>query len=408
MKKPVEIVSKFFSTLLVSCIFFGIYYLLFSLLKTKTLSLLSITLISYYSWRHGIFRGMQLTILNICWIELTMKLLASDYPFLKTTDALIGSVIHIITPIIFGYVGRLSRKLQNEVDERKKAQTLLTTYQNELERLVEKRTRQLEIANEKLNQAEKMEAIGKLAGSVAHDFKNHLTIILGYTNILLKKLDETSQEHTFVQQIRKSSENATELTTELLTFAHKERFVPKPIDLNKLIDNIQVLFSKSIASNITLVINPQKNLSMIMGGESKIHNALLNLVLNARDAIGEKNGTITISTSTCTVTPDACTNNGITCTPGNFVALKVSDTADGIPPDILPHIFEPFYTTKAKGKGTGIGLATVYGIAKSHKGSIIVNSNLGTGTTFTLLFPVATEEDLKTAESTCNQNNQDT
>jgi signal transduction histidine kinase len=406
MKNTVEIVKKIPSTFLVSCIFFGVYYLLFSYLKATAITLLSIVLVSYYAWVYGTSRGILLSFFNIGWIALTIKLTTSDYTLVKTTDAAIGSCIHIVASVLLGYFGKLSRKLQNEVEERKKAQTLLTTYQNELERLVEERTHELEIANEKLNQAEKMEAIGKLAGSIAHDFKNYLTIILGYTNILLKKLDDTSQEHTFVQQIHKSGENAAELTTELLTFAHKEQFVPKPIHLNTLLDNINVLFSKSIAANISLIINPQKNLPMVMGGESKIQNALLNLVINARDAIGEKNGTITISTSTCTITSDSCTNNGITCTPGEFVALKVSDTADGIPQDILPHIFEPFNTTKPKGKGTGMGLATVYGIAKSHKGGIIVDSSPETGTTFTILFPVASEEELEAADSTGNMDNQ--
>ena len=396
MKKSTLTFKGIIYTFLLSLAFFGLFYLLYTHLKSPAISLISIALVSYYAWFRGISYGILLALFNVVWITITIGLYVPGYtPF--RTDGTLGCIIHFASAIILGYVGNLSRQLQSEVEERKKAQALLTTYQNELERRVEERTRELEIANEKLHQAEKMEAIGKLAGSIAHDFKNYLTIILGYTNILLKKLDETSQEHTFVQQIHKSGENATELTTELLTFAHKERFVPSPININMLLNNIQVLLSKSINSNISIEIDTNKYLPQIMGGESKIQNALLNLVINARDALGEKGGTIKISTKTRTVTPEYCKQHGISCNPGEFVALEISDNGEGIPPDILPYIFEPFYTTKPKGKGTGMGLATVYGIAKSHKGAVTVKCPPLQGTTFTLLFPVATEEDIERA-----------
>lgn len=396
MKKSSSTIKRIIYTFLLSLAFFGLFYLLYSHLKSTAISLISIALVSFYAWFRGISYGILLAIFNVVWITIALRLSIPDYNPFKT-DGTLGSIFNLASATIIGYVGRLSRQLQSEVEERKKAQALLTTYQNELEQRVEERTRELEIANEKLHQAEKMEAIGKLAGSIAHDFKNYLTIILGYTNILLKKLDETSQEHTFVQQIHKSGENATELTTELLTFAHKERFIPVPINLNMLLDNIQVLLSKSVNSNITIKIEVQKDLPQIMGGESKIQNALLNLVINARDALGEEGGTITISTETHTATPEFCKQYGISNTTGTFAALKVSDNGNGIPPDILPYIFEPFYTTKPKGKGTGMGLATVYGIVKSHKGAVIVKSPPLEGTTFTLLFPFATKEDIEQA-----------
>ncbi|MBN1756868.1 MAG: hypothetical protein JW863_01035 [Chitinispirillaceae bacterium] len=388
--KYIKILKQIAFLFLLSFLFFGVYYLLFSLTRSTATALASIVLISFVSWSKGITAGLILSLFNILWINTSLLLIAPDLTRPYPADAFIGSAIHIVFSFVGGTFGNLSRKLRFEIEERKKAEALLKQYQSELEERVEERTKELQNAYEKLHQSEKMESIGQLAGGIAHDFKNYLTIILGYSSLLLKKLEPASQEFTFANQIETSGQNALELTSQLLTFARREKFTPRPLDVNKLVTDVIALLSKSIGKNITLESKTAPSLPRISGGNSQIQNALLNLMLNARDSM-ENGGILTVTTGTIEVTDSYCDENGISCTAGKYCSITVGDTGSGIPPDILPHIFEPFYTTKNVGEGTGMGLAAVYGTLKSHHGAVFVKSEEGKGTVFTLLFPVLSE-----------------
>jgi signal transduction histidine kinase len=270
------------------------------------------------------------------------------------------------------------------------AETLLKKYQNELEERVASRTRELEKANEMLRQAEKMEAIGQLAGGIAHDFSNYLNIILGYSSLLVETLDKKAKENDYAQKIETAAERASELTSQLMTFARKKKFESQIVNINDVVKELLPLFSTSVKNTIAINIVADPKLPMIRGGATQIQNALLNLAVNARDAMGQ-GGTITFATQAVQVTSDYCRENGISCPPGRYVAVSVSDTGTGIPPEVLSRMFEPFFTTKEEGKGTGMGLAAVYGIAQSHQGAVFAKTKLGKGTTFTMLFPEAKE-----------------
>jgi signal transduction histidine kinase len=380
-----------------SCLFFGLYYFLFLLTKSTSTALVSIVLVSFVAWSKGVAAGLILSLFNILWISMVLLLIAPDLTRPYPADGFIGSAIHIVFAFVAGTFGNLSRKLRFEIEERKKAETLLKKYQSELEERVKERTRELQSAYEKLHQSEKMESIGQLAGGIAHDFKNYLTIILGYSSLLCKKLDSSSQEYTFANQIETSGKNALELTSKLLTFARKEKFSVRILDVNTMVTDVISLISKSLGKNITIKSDITPSLPKISGGSSQIQNALLNLMINARDSM-ENGGTLTMGTCSIDVTKEYCESNNLTCSTGLYVGITVADTGNGIPEDVLPHIFEPFYTTKKEGKGTGMGLAAVYGTVKSHKGTVVVKSEKGAGTCFTLLFPVSNETDI-TAES---------
>ncbi len=385
-----------------SCLFFGLYYFLFLLTRSTSTALASIVLVSFVAWSKGVAAGLILSLFNILWISTVLLLIAPDLTRAGPADGFIGSAIHVVFSFVAGTFGNLSRKLRFEIEERKKAETLLKKYQSELEERVKERTRELQSAYEKLHQSEKMESIGQLAGGAAHDFKNYLTIILGYSSLLCKKLDPASQEYTFANQIETSGKNALELTSKLLTFARKEKFSVRLLDANTVVGDVISLISKSLGKNITIKSDITPSLPKISGGSSQIQNALLNLMINARDSM-ENGGTLTIGTCSIDVTDEYSKTNNLTCRTGPYVGIFVSDTGNGIPETVLPHIFEPFYTTKKEGKGTGMGLAAVYGTVKSHKGSVVVKSKEGAGTCFTLLFPVSNATDTA-AESSAPEN----
>jgi signal transduction histidine kinase len=277
--------------------------------------------------------------------------------------------------------------LHKEIEMRKQVENSLRLLQNELEQRIEMRTRELEKANVLLHQALKMEAIGQLAGTIAHDFNNYLSIIMGYSAFLVKKLDSKVLEHEYAQIIEKTAHTAAELTSQLLTFVRKKKFNINPINTNELINDMKPLLSSILKNGIKVNYNIDPNFPVFSGGIDQIKSALLNLCINARDAMN-KNGTLTLTTKTVEVTPEYCETHRITCLKGTYASIAVSDTGTGIQDDVFKHLFEPFFTTKEEGKGTGMGLAAVYGIMKSHQGAVFAETELGKGTTFTLLFPL--------------------
>lgn len=269
----------------------------------------------------------------------------------------------------------------------------------ELERHVAERTRELRTANEKLRteiaeriqaeenfrQSQKLEAIGQLAGGVAHDFNNMLTVIRGYAQLLLADQALDPKVRGPLQQMDGAAERAANLTRQLLAFSRKQVMQPELLNLNEVIDPITKMLHRILGEDVALQIQGAPAGAGVVADRGMIEQVLLNLVVNARDAM-PRGGRLQIRTSEVEFTSEMLVSNA-QARIGRFVCLSVTDSGYGIQPEIMPRIFEPFFTTKEVGKGTGLGLATVYGIVKQHEGWIEVESAVNQGTTFKLFFP---------------------
>lgn len=240
-----------------------------------------------------------------------------------------------------------------------------------------------------LLQAQKLESVGRLAGGIAHDFNNLLTAILGHTEMAEEEFDADCAVHVHLCGIRQAGERAADLTRQLLAFARRQVIEPKVIDLNALILSLDTLLRRLIGENIEIVFLLASGLNAVKVDTGQFTQILVNLVINARDAMLD-GGKITIETSNATLDADyAHQHDGVE--PGEYVLLAISDTGTGIEEAIRLHIFEPFFTTKEKGRGTGLGLATVYGIVKQAGGHIWLYSEPGKGTTFKIYLPRSLE-----------------
>ena len=238
---------------------------------------------------------------------------------------------------------------------------------------------------EQYRQSQKMEAIGQLASGVAHDFNNLLTVIQGNASMLTTREVDQAELHDHVEQIIQASERAAGLTRQLLLFSRKQIMQPTNLDLNEVTGNMTRMLQRIVGEDIALQADYAQGLPPIHADPGMIEQILLNLAVNSRDAM-PTGGRLTISTSTEVLDETQAKQHRETA-PGTYACLSVSDTGCGIPPEILPRIFEPFFTTKEVGKGTGLGLATVYGIVRQHRGSISIESVPGQGTTFRIYFP---------------------
>jgi CheY-like chemotaxis protein len=230
-----------------------------------------------------------------------------------------------------------------------------------------------------------MEAVGTLAGGIAHDFNNLLQIILGYTELLIHRDQINDATKKDLARIMTAAENGADLVHMLMTFSRKTVSRLVPIDLNHRIDRIRTLLSRTIPKMIDIKLVLNDRLSMINADPSQLDQILMNLAVNARDAMPD-GGRLALETDNVKLDEKYCRSQ-IDATPGEYVALTVSDTGSGIDTDSLEHIFEPFFTTKGLGKGTGLGLSMVFGIVKQHGGHIKCYSEPGAGTTFKLYFP---------------------
>ncbi len=237
---------------------------------------------------------------------------------------------------------------------------------------------------EQYRQSQKMEAVGQLAGGIAHDFNNILTIILGHATLLtMGKLEPKAL--VSAQQIKQASERAAGLTRQLLAFGRKQIYNPRPLDLNHVVGKMTDLLARLLGEDIVLQIHFSTQPAIISADVSMLEQILLNLSVNSRDAM-PKGGQLAIRIGICEV-DEAHTRRIAEARRGKFIRLSHADTGEGIPPENLPRIFEPFFTTKELGKGTGLGLATVFGITKQHEGWVEVESEMGKGTTFHIYFP---------------------
>jgi PAS domain S-box-containing protein len=251
-----------------------------------------------------------------------------------------------------------------------------------------------------LLQAQKMDAIGQLAGGVAHDFNNILTAIIGYGSLLELKINEDLVAKGYLGQIIASAKRATNLTHGLLAFSRKQVIAPKPIDLNGTIKNVEKLLIRLIGEDIELKTTYADENMMVFADSGQIEQVLLNLATNARDAMVQ-GGFLSIHTEIITLDEKTAEQLGAE-NPGKYVVMSVSDTGKGMDKKLIEHIFEPFFTTKEKGKGTGLGLSIVYGIIKQHSGYINIYSEATIGTTFKIYLPLITspaiEEDAPVKE----------
>ncbi len=238
---------------------------------------------------------------------------------------------------------------------------------------------------EQLRQSQKMEAFGQLAGGVAHDFNNLLTIIQGYVCLLQERNHPADEHRKNLAEIARAADRAANLTRQLLTFTRRQVFQPKPLDLNEIVSNTSQMLQKLVGESIELETHLMPGNACITADNHMLEQILINLAANARDAM-PKGGRLVVSTSLSEIDGGQASLHSES-RPGPHVCLSVSDTGCGIAPENLPRIFEPFFTTKDVGKGTGLGLASVYGIVKQHQGWIEATSDLGKGTTFKAHFP---------------------
>jgi signal transduction histidine kinase len=239
---------------------------------------------------------------------------------------------------------------------------------------------------EQLRQAQKMEAIGRLAGGVAHDFNNLLTAIIGYTDVVFERNSTDELTKRDVQEIRKAADRAASLTRQLLAFGRKQFLRPVVLDLNDTVTELLQMLPRVIGEHMQTLTRLEQGLWRVTADPSQMEQVLVNLVLNARDAM-PTGGTITIETANVELTPVRLEAEGIQLQPGHYVMLAVSDTGTGMDANTRAHAFEPFFTTKPKGKGTGLGLATVYGIVDQSGGAITIKTALGHGTTVRIYLP---------------------
>jgi CheY-like chemotaxis protein len=232
--------------------------------------------------------------------------------------------------------------------------------------------------------------VGKLAGGIAHDFNNLLTAIKGYTDLLLRRSADGAPAHRDLMEIKKASEQAARLTRQLLAFSRKQVLQPRVINLNEVIEKMQEMLQRLIGEHIDLVAKLQDELYPLKADPGQIEQVILNLVVNARDAMSE-GGTLILQTSNITV-GQKHSGGKLAVNAGDYVALSVGDTGSGMDGETRRRLFEPFFTTKETGKGTGLGLATVYGIVRQSNGTILVDSEPGQGTTFTIYLPREEEQ----------------
>src|ERR1700674_2045504 len=242
-------------------------------------------------------------------------------------------------------------------------------------------------SEEELRHSQKMEAVGRLAGGVAHDFNNLLTAIIGYAELIATRTSSNSLAKQNAELIRKAGEQAAALTRQLLAFSRKQILQPKVIDLNALVVEMERLLRRVIGERFDLQSHPDAEIGRVKADPSQIEQVVLNLGVNARDAM-PKGGKLVIRTENVRLDETTAPQISASLVPGDYVVLSVTDTGAGMDEETKAHIFEPFFTTKGPGKGTGLVLATVYGIVRQTGGAIFVESELGKGSTFRIYLPL--------------------
>jgi two-component system cell cycle sensor histidine kinase/response regulator CckA len=242
------------------------------------------------------------------------------------------------------------------------------------------------LLQEQLTQAQKLESIGRLAGGIAHDFNNMLGVILGHVELALEQVTPTQPIHDDLEEIHKAAQRSADITRRLLAFARRQTVSPEVLDINETVAGTLKMIRRLIGEDIELIWAPGKDLPSIRMDPTQVDQILANLCVNSRDAISGV-GKLVIETAAVEFSDEDCDSHP-DFSPGNFIMLSVSDNGCGMGKEVFEHIFEPFFTTKGPGKGTGLGLATVFGIVKQNNGFIQVNTKKGQGSTFIIYLPV--------------------
>ena len=281
--------------------------------------------------------------------------------------------------------------ISEDVTERKALLDRVRRMNEELEKRVAERTAALRTSEEQLRQAQKMEAIGRLAGGIAHDFNNLLSVILSYAELMSSEVPDGSELHGELREIRQAARRAADLTRQLLAFSRQQVLAPRVTDLNEIVGAMDAMLTRLIGEDIEVCTHLARDLGAVLVDPSQVEQVVMNLVVNARDAM-PKGGKLTIETKNIELDSSYAEEHpGVTA--GWHAMIAVSDTGLGMDKATQARIFEPFFTTKAAGKGTGLGLSTVFGIVKQSGGHIWVYSEVDRGTTFKIYFPrVATEQ----------------
>jgi PAS domain S-box-containing protein len=284
--------------------------------------------------------------------------------------------------------GRCVRMIGTAVDisERKRSETQILELNETLEQQVQERTAALLAAEDQLRQAQKMEAVGQLTGGIAHDFNNLLAGISGSLELLESRLTEgrLSAAPKYIDAARGATRRAAALTQRLLAFSRRQTLDPKPVNVNNLVSGMTDLIQRSVGPTIALELVEGPCLWPTLIDPSQLENALLNLCINSRDAMPQ-GGCLTVTTANTWV--ESSEAKRLDLPAGDYVALLVTDSGHGMPPEVISRVFEPFYTTKPLGQGTGLGLSMVYGFVRQSKGQIEISSEVGQGTTISIYLP---------------------
>ena len=244
------------------------------------------------------------------------------------------------------------------------------------------------LTEERLRQAERMEMVGRLAGGIAHEVNNQMTIVLGAAGFLLHQVRADSARED-VEYIRRAAQRTATITRQLLAYSRRQILQPQIVDLNAIISGLEPILQRALGELATLTLSLDPLVNAVRADPGQLEQVLLNLVLNARDAM-PTGGAVRIETSTALVDAASASAKPLEeVVPGTYALLTVNDTGSGMPPETLRHIFEPFFTTKEIGEGSGLGLSTVYGIVKQSGGFVSVVSQLGRGTSFQVFLPLA-------------------
>ena len=259
--------------------------------------------------------------------------------------------------------------------------------------IVARESSRYKMLQRQLRQTQKLEAVGRLSGGIAHDFNNLLTVISGYNEMILREISADDPIAAMSTEIQKAAERATSLTNQLLSFSRREVTEPRVLNLNEMVEDLDKMLHRLIGEDVRIVLSLAPGLCNVKADPGQISQLVTNLVVNARDAM-PCGGTVTIATASAEVgISDGVPQQELRqeLTPGSYAKLTISDNGAGMDEETRQHLFEPFFTTKPRGKGTGLGLSIVYGIVSQLRGDIRVSSDLGKGTTFTILFPATTE-----------------
>lgn len=330
---------------------------------------------------------------------LNKYIVIGDTPYQAFLEKVVGNLLGL-TMIAIGFW-----KLIPSIDELAKTRSELKELNQNLESTVEKRTTALNLLNkelqkqieerkqaaEALRRTQKMDAVGQLTGGIAHDFNNILGIILGNLELLDTRTIANEKTRARIETIEQSAQRAADLTKQLLTFSSRKPRSEKVFDINQHINNMGRMISRSVTPQIEVTYTFDENLWHTRVDSGDFEDALLNLIINARDAMSNK-GHLTLETANVTLDDDYCKEHP-EVTPGDYIQLVVRDSGVGIPRELQEQVFEPFYTTKEQGKGTGLGLSLVYGFVKRYGGSIKLFSEPGIGTTIRIYLPRVKEDE---------------